>query len=286
MSLTVSKVDKSYGKLKALDEISLCFEPGNIYGLFGRNGAGKSTLCNLMTGRALPDQGLIHLDGSDLVSDSRIVRRVALVNETWPYPSRRHIRQAFAMAEGFYGDFDWHLAESILKSFALRLTDTFASLSTGQRQVVKDIIGLCLPVEYLILDEPTTGMDAAARERIYSFLLEAYQRRGPTMIIATHILNEVSQLISRATIIDQGRVLRSFSVDDLSVLGTTVTGRPRDVESYLAQGDPQLLSRQRIGDLLRVSFEGPVPDEQPKGLIVAPMDLQTYFVQITEGATQ
>ena len=184
MSLTVSKVDKSYGKLKALDEISLCFEPGNIYGLFGRNGAGKSTLCNLMTGRTLPDQGLVHLDGSDLVSDSRIVRRVALVNETWPYPSRRHIRQAFAMAEGFYGDFDWHLAESILKSFALRLTDTFASLSMGQRQVVKDVIGLCLPVEYLILDEPTTGMDAAARERIYSFVLEAYQQRGPTMIIA------------------------------------------------------------------------------------------------------
>ena len=58
------------------------------------------------------------------------------------------------------------------------------------------------------------------------------------------------------------------------------------MEGYLAQGDPQLLSRQRIGDLLRVSFEGPVSDEQPKGLIVAPMDLQTYFVQITEGAAQ
>ena len=190
------------------------------------------------------------------------------------------------MAEGFYGDFDWHLAERILKSFALRLTDTFASLSMGQRQVVKDVIGLCLPVEYIILDEPTTGMDAAARERIYSFLLEAYQRRGPTMIIATHIINEVSQLISRATIIDQGRVLRSFSVDDLSALGTTVTGRPPDVEDYLAQSDPPMLSRQRIGDLLRVSFEGPVPNEQPKGLVVAPMDLQTYFVQVTEGATR
>ena len=286
MSLTVSKVDKSYGKLKALDEISLCFEPGNIYGLFGRSGAGKSTLCNLMTGRTLPDRGLVHLDGSGLVNDSRIVRRVALVNETWPYPSRRRISHAFAAAEGFYGGFDWKLAESILKSFALRFTDSFASLSMGQRQVVRDLIGLCLPVEYLILDEPTTGMDAAARERIYSFVLESYQRRGPTMIIATHIINEVSQLISRATIIDQGRVLRSFSVDDLSALGTTVTGRPPDVEDYLAQSDPPMLSRQRIGDLLRVSFEGPVPNEQPKGLVVAPMDLQTYFVQVTEGATR
>ena len=286
MSLTVSKVDKSYGKLKALDEISLCFEPGNIYGLFGRSGAGKSTLCNLMTGRTLPDRGLVHLDGSGLVNDSRIVRRVALVNETWPYPSRRRISHAFAAAEGFYGGFDWKLAECILKSFALRLTDSFASLSMGQRQVVRDLIGLCLPVEYLILDEPTTGMDAAARERIYSFVLESYQRRGPTMIIATHIINEVSQLISRATIIDQGRVLRSFSVDDLSAVGTTVTGRPPDVEDYLAQSDPPMLSRQRIGDLLRVSFEGPVPNEQPKGLVVAPMDLQTYFVQVTEGTTR
>lgn len=286
MSLTVSQVDKTYGGLKALDEISLCFEPGIIYGLFGRSGAGKSTICNLMTGRILPDKGLIRLDGSNLVDDSRVARRVALVNETWPYPGHSPLSRAFAMAEGLYGGFDWNLSETILKSFGLRATDTFVSLSMGQRQVVRVITGLCLPAEYLILDEPTTGMDAAAREKVYSFILEAYQRRGPTMIIATHILNEVRQLIARVAIIDQGRVLRSFGVDDLSALGTTVTGRPQDVDAFLYETNPPLLSRQRIGDLVRVSIEGPVPEEQPRGLIVAPMDLQTYFVQVTEGAAR
>ncbi|MBO0462047.1 ABC transporter ATP-binding protein [Enterococcus sp. DIV1298c] len=191
MSLVVKSISKNQQNESVLDNVSIQFEQGKIYGLLGRNGAGKSTLLNIINNRSFATSGEILLDGTSISESEASLNHLYLMSEDNLFPSFFKIKELFKITERFYGTFDWALAKEMLHKFGLKADQRFKKLSTGYRTITKLIIALSVPCEYIFLDEPVLGLDATHRDLFYSYLIEVYQQRLCTFVISTHLIEEI-----------------------------------------------------------------------------------------------
>ena len=274
-------VSKSFGKTKALDDVSLSFEHGMIHALLGRNGAGKSTLLGLIANRLIPTSGRILVDGESVTDNAGALAKVFCMTDKKMYPESMRVDALFDEMGRFYEGFDAAAAARHAKAFGLDTHKKIRTLSTGFRSIYQLVIALSLDVDYLLLDEPVLGLDANHRELFYKLLLEDYLEKQRTVVIATHLIEEVASLVEQVTIIDRGRVLLSASVEELRASGYSVSGRAADVEAYCAGLD--VLGAEELGGL-RVAYVQGTPDAARlnERLDVAPLSLQKLFVKLTE----
>lgn len=280
MSLEIKNIDKNYKDKKALDNITITIEPNKIYGLLGRNGAGKSTLLNVINNRSVPSSGDVLLDGNTLLDNEVTLNQVYLMSEDNLFPSTMKVKDMFKISEQFYGSFDWDLAEKMLEEFELTKKTTFKKLSTGYRSIAKLIIALCVPCDYIFLDEPVLGLDAAHRELFYEFLIETYETRPRTFIISTHLIEEITNLLESVIIIDKGKV--SVAEDVSTILETSFTLSGPKTSVLAAVKDSEILGQEELGDFISVHITGQLPDNFSNDISVSPLNLQNYFVQLTK----
>lgn len=157
---------------------------------------------------------------------------------------------------------------------------TFKKLSTGYRSIAKLITALCVPCDYIFLDEPVLGLDAAHRELFYSFLIETYDARARTFIISTHLIEEITNLLESVIIIDKGQVA---VVEDIStILETSFTLSGPKTSVLAAVKDTKILGQEELGDFISVHITGQLPDNFSNDISVSPLNLQNYFVQLTK----
>ena len=232
--IRVDHVSKSFGKAKALDDVSLSFEHGKIHALLGRNGAGKSTLLGLIANRLVPTSGRIFVDGEPAADNARALAKLYCMNDKKMYPENLRLDNLFKEMGRFYEGFDRTAAAGFAEAFGLDLRKKIGSLSTGYRSIYQLVVGLSLDVDYLLLDEPVLGLDANHRELFYKLLLDDYLEKQRTVIIATHLIEEVANLVEQVTIVDRGRVLLASSAEELRASGYSVSGRTADVAAYCA----------------------------------------------------
>ncbi|WP_258719920.1 ATP-binding cassette domain-containing protein [Eggerthella lenta] len=204
--IRVDHVSKSFGKAKALDDVSLSFEHGKIHALLGRNGAGKSTLLGLIANRLVPTSGRILVDGEPAADNARALTKLYCMNDKKMYPENLRLDNLFEEMGRFYEGFDRTDAARHAKAFGLDARKKIGALSTGYRSIYQLVVGLSLDVDYLLLDEPVLGLDANHRELFYKLLLDDYLEKQRTVIIATHLIEEVANLVEQVTIVDRGRV--------------------------------------------------------------------------------
>lgn len=280
--LKVDHLTKKFGRKKALDDVSLTFEAGKIHALLGRNGAGKSTLLGLASNRLVPTSGCVLVDGESVADNPAALAKVYALGAENPYPENFRVERLYRELEAFYEGFDHDAAMRISKEFGLNVRARIDQLSTGYRTIFRLVIPLALDVEYLLLDEPVLGLDANARELFYRLLLEDYLEKQRTVIVATHLIEEVANLVEQVAVIDHGRVLLQASVDELRASGYSVTGCAEDVDAYCA--GREVLGVDEIGGLKTAYVRG-VFDAEAAGerLTSAPMNLQKLFVKLTEG---
>ena len=259
--IRVDHVSKSFGKAKALDDVSLSFEHGKIHALLGRNGAGKSTLLGLIANRLVPTSGRIFVDDEPAADNARALAKLYCMNDKKMYPENLRVDVLFDEMGRFYESFD--------------------ALSTGYRSVYQLVVGLSLDVDYLLLDEPVLGLDANHRELFYKLLLDDYLEKQRTVIIATHLIEEVANLVEQVTIVDRGRVLLASSAEELRASGYSVSGRTADVAAYCA--GMEVLDVEELGGLSVAYVQGkPDAARLNERLDVAPLNLQKLFVKLTE----
>lgn len=280
--LKVDHLTKKFGRKTALDDVSLTFEAGKIHALLGRNGAGKSTLFGLAANRLVPTSGSVFVDGEPVVDNPAALAKVYTLGAENPYPENFRVERLYQELEVFYEGFDRDAAMRISKEFGLNVRARIDQLSTGYRTVFRLAIALALDVEYLLLDEPVLGLDANARELFYRLLLEDYLEKQRTIIVATHLIEEVANLVEQVAVIDHGRVLLQASVDELRASAYSVTGCPEDVDAYCV--GREVLGVDEIGGI-KVAYVRGVFDAEEAGerLTSAPMNLQKLFVKLTEG---
>ncbi len=281
MAIITESVSKTFGKVRALKSVSVTFEEKKIYGLLGRNGAGKSTLLNILTGRIFPDSGAVTVDGGPALENDRAQAKIFLMSEKTLHPDGMRVKEAFRWAKAFYPSFDGDRAMALAGDFGLAMNTKVSGLSTGYRSIFKLVLGLSVNVPYVLLDEPILGLDANHRELFYKRLLEKYAEEPFTVVLSTHLIEEVAGLIEDVVIIKEGEVLRQESRDSLLSQGYTVSGGAAAVEAYI-QGR-QVLGVDALGGLRTAYVLGTAEKttEAAKDLEFGPMDLQKLFIQLT-----
>lgn len=280
MTLKISHLSKRYKEKEALHDVSLEFSPDSIYALLGNNGAGKSTLLNIINNRVFASAGSITLDGENVQDNSTALRHLYMMSEDNMFPGNMKVSGIFAATESFYGGFDWGLAHHLIDGFELDTTQSFKKLSTGYRTITKLIAALCVPVDYVFLDEPILGLDASHREFFYRELMQLFVDRPRGIIISTHLIEEISHLVEKVIIIDHGVVLEQNEAEEMATTAFRVEGFPTLVDAFTAGLD--VLSTNRITGHMTAYVKGVIPAPVPKGLTVEYLGLQDYFVRLAQ----
>ncbi|HHV32488.1 MAG: ABC transporter ATP-binding protein [Ruminococcaceae bacterium] len=276
--IEISHLTKTFGKTKALTDVSLEFESGHIYGLLGRNGAGKTTLLNLITGRLFPDSGEITVDGEPVLENDRALSKIYCMTEGSKYPDRMRVVDALSWSAEFYPNFGGKYARSLCKKFDLNEFQKIGGLSTGYTSIFKLIIALACGSEFVLLDEPVLGLDANHRELFYRELIENFSSSQRCFILSTHLIEEAATLIDRIIIVKNGTILLNEDAQDILESGCTVSG-PADLVDRYVQGK-KLIGSDKLGGLKSAYLMEPCT-HVPDGLTVGTLDLQKLFIQLT-----
>lgn len=281
-------VTKRYGRFTALDEVGFELAENRIHGLLGRNGAGKTTTMQILTGQGFETSGEVEVFGAAPYENEAVLSRVCFVKESQRYPDWFRVRHALAAARLLYPNWDAGFAARLVEEFALPLGRRIAKLSRGQLSAVGVIIGLASRAPLTFFDEPYLGLDAVARQLFYDRLLADYAAHPRTIVLSTHLIDEVSDLIEHVILIDHGRILIDEDADVLRSRAVTVTGPAAAVENFAA-GHTEL-HREQLGGFLRVTLQGAARppggrDHGLRGLEFEPVSLQQLVVRTTQQHT-
>ena len=167
MAIEFHNITKTFGKTRALDQVSLTLEEGRIYGLLGNNGAGKTTLLSILTDRQRPDSGQVLVDGLPVRNNDEALSRIFLVGEQNFFPDDMKVKKALETIPLFYPSFDKDYALGLTEQFGLPLKKKLTALSTGYSSIFRLILGLSVNTPYVIFDEPVLGLDAQNRDLFY-----------------------------------------------------------------------------------------------------------------------
>ena len=280
-AIQIKNITKRYKDVTALDDVSFSFEFGKIYGFLGRNGAGKTTLINIIANRIFADQGEILIDGIPAKENMGVHEKIFCMSEADLYDRDLKVKDHFKWTNRFYTDFDLKKAFELSKKFNLDTNKRFKALSKGYQSIFKLIIALSLNVPYVIFDEPVLGLDANHRELFYSLLLKEFENNERTLIIATHLIEEVSNIIEEVVLIDKGKILVQETVEELLEKGYSVSEAAQEVDHYCVGRN--VIGYDELGGLKVAYILGEktvLPQES--NLQITAMNLQKLFVKMTE----
>lgn len=280
MSIEVRNITKNYGSTRALDQVSLKFEENKIYGLLGRNGAGKSTLLNIITNRIFASEGEILIDGLPARENDAAQQKIYLMSEKDFYPEKMKVKDIYKWTAAFYPDFDMEYAMHVSELFELNTGKAVKALSTGFNSIFKVVIALSVNTPYVLLDEPVLGLDANNRELFYRLLIEKYSNYPCTIVVSTHLIEEVSNVIENVMIIKKGKIIKNETREELLSKGYTVSGAASKIDSYIL--GKNVIGTDSLGGLKSAYILGELDRAGiPEGIEVTKMDLQKLFVQLT-----
>ena len=286
--IEVSGLTKRYGDTLALDDVSFSIEKDTIYGLLGRNGAGKTTIMSILTAQNFATSGSVRVFGEEPYENARVLSRLCFVRESQKYPEDASPLHAFRTARLFFPNWDQELADRLVDEFQLPLKRPIKKLSRGQLSAVGVIIGLAARAEITFFDEPYLGLDAVARQIFYDRLLEDYAEHPRTVILSSHLIDEVSNLIEKVLVVDQGRIIMAEDTDAVRDRAANIVGDTAAVDAFVA--GRTVIHRESLGRVSSVTVMGALTDEDRRelsahGLDVTPVSLQQLIVRATQNAT-
>lgn len=286
-AIEVRQLTRTYKSATALDEVTVAFEAGCIHGLLGRNGAGKTSLMSIIAGQDWPDSGSVTVFGEVPHENERVLPRICFVREDQRYIEDSLPRHAFAAASMAFPRWDNELAERLARDFQVPARTRIKKMSRGQRSAVAVIIGIASRADVTFFDEPYMGLDAVARQLFYDRLLEDYSAHPRTVILSSHLIDEISHLIENVVLLDRGRVSLDESVEALRGRAVTLVGAA-DVVRELTDFR-QVLHAESLGRLTRTTVLGALEDHELRrarthGVEVMPVSLQQLVVHLTSRA--
>lgn len=277
---------KRYRGITAVDHVDFQIARNTITGLLGRNGAGKTTLMHLLTGQEFATSGTITVVGESPVENPRVLQHTCFIKESQRYPDDFKPKHVFAAAPGFFPNWDADFAHELAKEFRLPIDRRIKKLSRGQLSSVGIIVGLAARAPITIFDEPYLGLDAIARQTFYDRLLADYAAHPRTVILSTHLIDEVADLLEHALVIDDGRILIDSPVDALRAHAATIAGPADAVEKAIAGLD--VIHRERLGGFVSATVAGITEqvtrEARAAGLEVGPVSLQQLIIRQTGGS--
>jgi ABC-2 type transport system ATP-binding protein len=227
--ITVENLSKSFGQIKALDQLSFQIDENKLTGLIGRNGAGKTTLLKIIAGYIRPSHGKINVFSHNPFNSLQVSSKTIFIDDHMMFPISFSLYDILREVARFYENWNSHLAKELFDYFALNPKQHHGSLSKGAQSTFNMIIGLAAHCPLTIFDEPTTGMDAAVRKDFYRALLKDYIEYPRTILLSSHLLSEVEDILEDILLLKDGEKCLHLSVLELQEYALGLKGRRQAV---------------------------------------------------------
>lgn len=284
-AIQVRGITRRYRSATALDGVTVSFEKDMIHGLLGRNGAGKTSLMSVITGQDWPTEGEVEVFGQRPHENEQVLPRICFVREDQRYIDDSKAIHAFKAAALAFPNWDWDFAEQLIADFNLPQQTRIKKMSKGQRSAVGVIIGLASRADVTFFDEPYMGLDAVARQLFYDRLLEDYAEHPRTIVLSSHLIDEIAHLIESVVLIDAGKVLLDEPVEQLRDRAVTLVGRAEAVAEIV--GGHEVLNRESLGRMARTTVLGALSESEQRRVTeldidVVPVSLQQLVVHLTK----
>lgn len=235
--IEIKNISKHFGKLVALSGVNLRLNPGECIALIGPNGCGKTTLIKCILGMVLPQEGSININGKDIKNDESYRRHIGYMPQIGRYPDNMTIGQVISMVKGIRQDV-CATDNDLFDHFEVKnlLNKKMCTLSGGTTQKVSATLAFMFKPKLLILDEPTAGLDPLAAEILKEKIIAA-KKSGCLILITSHLLSELEDIVSEVVFMQEGKLILHKSVSDLK----KDTGR-----QTIAQSVVQLLKQASL----------------------------------------
>ena len=206
---------KSFGDIKAIDQVDFELKPGSVLGLIGPNGAGKTTLLRALLGLTKYNGELEVLGNSPRAKRSALMEQVCFIADTAVLPRWMRVDQLLDYTAGIHPRFNREQAEAFLATTEVTLSRKVRNLSKGMTVQLHLALVMAIDAKLLILDEPTLGLDILFRKRFFEQLLNDYFDGERTIIISTHQIEEVQNILTDVTFMDKGKLVLQKSMLDI-----------------------------------------------------------------------
>jgi len=246
-------VRKVYGATKALDGMDLLVEEGRILGLIGPNGAGKTTALNAILGLT-PYEGELRVMGRNPWTERELLMRdVSFIADVAVLPRWIRVWQLLDYVEGVHPRFDRAKAEAFLAKTTIQRTSKVRELSKGMVAQLHLAVVMAIDARLLVLDEPTLGLDILYRKQFYDSLLNDYFDRSRTIVVTTHQVEEIQDVLTDLMFIREGKIILSCSMEEFAARYAEVLVRPE--QAAAARALKPVHERQMFGQSILL-FDG------------------------------
>lgn len=214
--IIATNVSKRFGKLQVLDNVSVTCNKGECIALIGPNGSGKTTFIKTILGMVVADSGFITFNGSNIVNDWQYRSKIGYMPQIGRYPENMTIKQLFSMMKDIRSNTLTALDESLVEAFQIPalFEKRMGTLSGGTRQKISACLAFLFNPDVLILDEPTAGLDPLSAE-ILKDKIVAEKQNGKLILITSHILNELDEMITQVIYMQDGKLCFHKPIDAL-----------------------------------------------------------------------
>lgn len=283
-------LSKKYRNTRALNQLSCAIEKNKMTGLIGRNGAGKTTLLKIIGGLIKETSGEIKVFGERPFNSLMVSANTVFIYEGMTLPSALNLKEILNVGASLYQNWDQRLANRLFDYFSLHPQQHFSGLSKGMRSTFLMIFGLAAHCPLTLLDEPTTGMDAAVRKDFYRALLKDYIAHPRTILISSHHLNEIEDLLEDLLLLDNGKERLHMPMADFSQWAVGLQGKKSTVEKWTANREI-IFSKSFGSDTLYVVVHNDFSKSEQHDALQADLnlspvtasDLCIYLTENTEG---
>lgn len=214
-ALALSHLSYRFGHTEVLRDVTLALPAGRIYGLLGRNGAGKSTLIRLITSQLMPQTGDVRIFGRKPSLSPTALGDLCLIADTPDFGVQRTVRDVLRAGSLLFPRWSDAQAHALLARFELPEQKRVKGLSRGMQTALCLTCGLAANAPFTLFDEPSLGLDAVIRERFYDTVLESQAVNPRTILLSTHLIDEVARTLDHAIMLDAGKIILDSDLNTL-----------------------------------------------------------------------
>jgi len=217
--IEVNGLSRRFGRKEALRDVTLRVRRGEVFGLMGENGAGKTTFMQHILGAYTAQQGTVRVFGIDPVYDpTAVLARIGYLSEDRDLPAWMRVIELMRYTQAFYPKWDEQYAQQLREQFGLPEKTRIRNLSRGEKAKMGLLVALAHRPDLLLLDEPSSGLDAVARQDILGAVVRTVAEEGRTVVFSSHLLDEMDRVADHVAMIHEGRVTLNMPIEEVKRL--------------------------------------------------------------------
>lgn len=290
--IEIRECSKSFGSVKAVQNVSMDIGEREVFGLVGSNGAGKSTLLRMTAGVIKPDQGEIHIDGIPVFDNKEAKINLFYLSDDSYFPANNTPSDMADYISLFYPGFEKQRFSKLLRQFQLKEDQKISTFSKGMKKQLQILLGISAGTKYLLCDETFDGLDPVMRQGIKSLFAAEILNREFTPVLASHSLRELEDICDHVGLLYQGGMLLSRNLEDMKFHIYKIQCVLSDNEQEKAlEKELDILKLDHQGSLVVFTARGTrteivekVQEKNPLFCEVLPLSLEEIFISETEVA--